>query len=501
MTRGRLPRNILYNFALQAWLAIIHLLFIPYILHNLGAERYGIFYLTIFLSWSLMFLNFGVAQGMVKFVAERSEGGNREELLAICRNGISLSLLFGLGGAILTWLLAPLLAFSILNITPKLRWEAFWVLGIAGFGFFSNISWSSFAAMVRGYQRFDWVFGIHGAMVTIQVILIVCGMMMHLPLPALSILYVAGSFVAWIGFAIAAWKLVPDLGWPFRWEKTVIRKLLRFGGWWSIALLAGEVMVILDKIILGNLLSVAEMGLYLIAAGIAMRLPTISHAIQQAFIPTAAQMATLASPEGFRGLFHRALRAGAIVLLPVVLVLVFMGGPLLRGWIGRSSAESITGPLIILSIAFFINAMSFFYVAISIAQEKLKRFAATSSLNAIVYLVLAIFLIPRLGLLGAATAFLICQVVIIGPWMASLHREIAGNFIPLLFPRIMRITILAAIFGYSVSFASRFVGDLNFVGLLGIAVSFILVFYGLGFFFVLDEVDREKLFNAIGMNR
>src|SRR5258706_13805918 len=92
----------------------------PYVIHGLGAERFGI----LSIAWTLLgfcgLLDVGVRRPTTKFVEECLGRGELEQLPAIVWTSLSTQVIFGAAGALLVVWFIPALVDRGLKISPAL---------------------------------------------------------------------------------------------------------------------------------------------------------------------------------------------------------------------------------------------------------------------------------------------------------------------------------------------------------------------------------------------
>src|SRR4051812_43944979 len=69
---GRVAHNAGWNMASQIWLSVLNLVVIPIIIRRLGAEPYGVLTMLTVVTNYVWFMDLGLGQATVKYVAENS---------------------------------------------------------------------------------------------------------------------------------------------------------------------------------------------------------------------------------------------------------------------------------------------------------------------------------------------------------------------------------------------------------------------------------------------
>src|SRR2546428_11138628 len=79
----RLARNVVWNFGGQGWSLVLALGFTPYIVHRLGTDAYGLLITVGIVTDYFWFMNLGLGQATVKYLAEHAAAEDWEQVRRI----------------------------------------------------------------------------------------------------------------------------------------------------------------------------------------------------------------------------------------------------------------------------------------------------------------------------------------------------------------------------------------------------------------------------------
>lgn len=116
-TTVQIIRNVLANWGSYFVSTVIGFFMMPFVIHHLGNERYGIWVLILSLTGYLGLLDLGVSGSVVKYVAEVRAKKDYKRLNQLSSSGFCIYSAVGL----LALLFTPLIAFhfsSYFNIPP-----------------------------------------------------------------------------------------------------------------------------------------------------------------------------------------------------------------------------------------------------------------------------------------------------------------------------------------------------------------------------------------------
>lgn len=196
--------------------------------------------------------------------------------------------------------------------------------------------------------------------------------------------------------------------------------LLRQSGFVTIGRLLRALIVTFDVILLGVIASDSDVGLYTAAYRVCFLIVTIAVSAYAAFMP-AITRAAQANTAAIGPVATRALSLTSAVIVPMVAGGIVLAGPLLAFLFGSDYAGGARAFQILLAgiaLLSFHGAGHNVYVALNRTGLEAAIFGAAAALN----IALNLVLIPRYGLIGAASATLAAEALILAASATALHR-------------------------------------------------------------------------------
>ncbi len=196
--------------------------------------------------------------------------------------------------------------------------------------------------------------------------------------------------------------------------------LLRQSGFVTLGRLLRALIVTFDVILLGVIASNSDVGLYTAAYRVCFLIVTIAVSAYAAFMPSITRAAQ-ANTAAIGPVATRALSLTSAVIVPMVAGGIVLAGPLLAFLFGTDYADGARAFQILLaSIALlsFHGAGHNVYVALHRTGLEAAIFGAAAVLN----IALNLALIPQYGLIGAASATLAAEALILASSAIALHR-------------------------------------------------------------------------------
>lgn len=401
----RTGRNFLYSLLGAGLPLLLALLAVPLIGRQAGYERLG--FLTIV--WAaigyLGFLDFGLSRVFARRVAVAADAGQLPGEIAFLRWTARRLLLVCTAVALFvavavppSWLAGPgaspawlgevrsawmLLAASI----PPLVLSNLWRGAIEGRGAFGV---ANALRVVMG----AWTFGAPLLLVLVSP-----------TLPALVGGIVLGRWVS----------LLLHQGWCRRhlpWDgaagtpdtalrRQALRRTLAEGGWVTVSMVVGPVMVVFDRFILGAVAALASVTVYAIPQEIVLRLVMIPGLLAGVLFPRLAVLSRTDSAAGAQ-LIDRATRITIVAQLPACLLLAWLAQPLLQLWLGAPIAAPAAPILRWLLVGCIVNTAAQVPFAHLQASGRSHLTARIHLLELLPYCALLYWAVSRHGALGAA---------------------------------------------------------------------------------------------------
>jgi O-antigen/teichoic acid export membrane protein len=398
-------RNILRLSVGDAAAKALNFLAFVYLARVLGTTSFGVLeFGNTILAYFLVF-----GDGGLELWATR-EAARTPEVATLAGRVLPLRLLMTLGScAVLVALLPLLRGYPWLG--PVLL-----LLGLSLFALAANLKWS-----FMGREKMALVaWGLFGGQVVFAAGVIAfvhgAGDLLRVPLVRLaSELAMTGCF-AWLFFRAHGAPQLPQVR---HGTAAVLRPALTMGASHALA----QVNYNFDSLLLGFLRGASDVGMYSVAyrpVTVALGLP-VTYFL--GLFPTLSR-AFAESLATFRGIVNASLRLAAAVSVPVGVAGTLLADPVIRFLFGPRYAPAASALQLLSWSAVLVMLRGTFRQALNAAgrpELDLRCAISSSSLN----FVLNILLIPRYGIVGAATATVAAEVLWLLMAAYSFHKAVA----------------------------------------------------------------------------
>lgn len=367
-----LGRNLVANLAGRGWAALMAVAFVPWYIHYLGIEAYGLvgFFATLQAALALLDLGLSTAinHGLATLATRDGSAANQRDLVRTMEViNWGMAALVG----VMVAALAPFIATHWLDarhLDPDSVRRALVLMGIA-----IALRWPSnlYSGALTGLQRQPSVNLISSAGATLAHLGVIAVLAWLVPtVEAFFAWHALAAAVQTVAFGWWVRRCLPAVpGHPGRFSREVLARHWRF----AVGISGISVLTLLlmqtDKIILSKLLPLEEFAYYALASTVANALLMLVNPLFTAAFPAFSAAAASGDSAGLRAGYHRSCKLAACMVLPPALTIAVFPAYLLWVWSGDHELASQAGPLLgILVLGSALNGLMNIPYAIQLAH-------------------------------------------------------------------------------------------------------------------------------------
>jgi O-antigen/teichoic acid export membrane protein len=417
-----LKRNTLWNLAGSGLPLIAAAGLIPFTLHRLGNEAFGVLTLIWALIGYFSLFDMGVGRALTyelsKLRAKNDDvnvpcllNDNQKhiEISLTLKAGLLITLAAGGFGAVLMLLLSPSLATNWLKISPALQQDALYAFQIAALGIIPTTLTSGLRGALEGLERFA----------SSNINKLILGFCMF-ALPALSVI-LHGNQLWYIALYLVLTRIIIMLLSIFQLKaylfdeqgifsshafsniKTRVKPLLNYGIWMTVSGIISPLMVTGDRFFVSAAVGAAILPLYAIPQEGLQRLLILPAALCGALMPQFSALTAHAAKE----LYLKNYKRVAFVMLGFCVFSAIVIYPFLSFWISTDFADKAFHIALVLCLGIWLNSIAFVPYTFLHANGKTKATALFHLFELVFYAVTLWFLVNQFGLIGAAWAWVL----------------------------------------------------------------------------------------------
>ncbi len=404
-TGSSVARNIASNWAAQVVFMLAGFVLPRMIGDRAGAETLGLWDL----GWSLvsytMFLSMDIGGAVNRYVARYRARADWESLntaVNSCLAILSASFGLALAAALCFTALVPVLLPSV---PATALTDARWMVLILGINAAIQLPLSILNGVLNGCERFDLRNAVRISVRLAEVAGMIAVLLLGHRLVALAGVLLAGTLVReGLNYVVAKrvcpqFRVAPRMAsWP------VAREMLSFGGKSAMQSVSRSGLYQTSGILVAYFLGPAALAVYARQRALVLHAARFLNQYAYVFIPASSVLHAQGKGDELRALFLKSTKYALYVALPIVALLVIMGGPIVRLWMGADYEAPLV--LAILAVGHLVSLAQRPAFCILAGMHKHAVPAVAEAVGAAVSVGLGFLFIGPLGwgMVGAALA-------------------------------------------------------------------------------------------------
>jgi O-antigen/teichoic acid export membrane protein len=396
-----IARNVATRYLSVAAEMVTGLVTLPFNMHHLGAEAYGLWMLTAGVTIHFSVLDLGYGGAMIKFIAQYRAFKDPRAL-----NEIASTMFFLFAGfGVLAYLVAAGLAFNlehVFNISHAQAGIGKWILLIIAVNVAINFPFSVYGGVTSGFQRYD----INNMVAVASSVLIAVVNIVVVWLGFGLIALVASTslvrFVTYFAYRRNAFKVYPELRIrPSLFRRDRLREVTGFSIYSSIIDWANKLNYELDEIVIGVFMGAAPVAAWAVADRIISGTQRLTNQGNAVLFPVVVDADATRQTGRLQKVLIEGTRLSLATVLPIAVVLIVMAQPLVTAWVG---AEMIVAAAVIqiLAVAVVLRVGNATSTTVLKGAGQVRRVAIVNIVTGVVNLALSAALVGPLGLIGVA---------------------------------------------------------------------------------------------------
>ncbi len=424
--RRGIRRDTLLNLIGQTLPLAVAALTVPAIVAGLGSERFGVLALAWTVLGSFNVLDLALGRAVTKLSAEALGRVERHRLPAIVWNAVALQASLGGAAAVLFAAASPLLAGRVLHLAGPLEAETQRTFLLLAISFPLTLVTGCLRSLLEALRRFDLINLVRAPAGAATFAIPWLALQAGWSLSAIVGLLVGFRAIVTAVHYLLCRRALPELAGP-RLDRAVLAALARFGGWVTAANSVPPLLILLDRFLLGSLVSLTAVAHFSVPYEMVFRLWVLPTSLLAAVFPVLSEAAGRGDWESVQRVAARSVRTVLLLLGPPVAIAILGAGPLLAAWIGRDFAAPGAPVLRLLALGVLFAALGSTPAAVLQAAGRPHLTARLRLIELPAFALLMAGAIRLWGATGAAAAFAaragidaLLLFVLAGPPRASL---------------------------------------------------------------------------------
>jgi len=402
-----LAKNTILNFIGQVVPLLVAVVTIPYIIHHLGPERFGIFSLAFVVLGYFTIIDLGLGRATTKFVAEALGKGETEQIPAIVWTSLIFTSVLGLAGELILISITPLLVERVLNVPFYLIEETKSVFYIISATLLIVLITATLSGLLEAYQRFDLLNTLKIPSNVLTYVIPAIALFFGAGLPIIVLLLLMKNLCILLIYLFLTLKVMPATTRPFfRVDFKVANSLFSFGGWMALHNAAATILLYLDRFLVGIFLTMSAVTYYIVSYELANRFLIITSSMMAVLFPAFSSLEAM-DKEKLQKLFVRALKYLILIMGLISGIVFIFSKEILLLWLGNEFTMKSTVVLQIFAIGAFLCSLAWIGGVVLQATGNPKVVTIIHILQVPIYILSTWLLIKTMGIEGAALSWTI----------------------------------------------------------------------------------------------
>jgi O-antigen/teichoic acid export membrane protein len=396
--------NAAYGVLDYAAYPVTMLLAAPILLRHLGVAQYGVWVVAIAVLNTGGIIASGFGDANIQYVASVRGKDDNGLLVGSVRSMMGINLLLGFALALVSWFLAPLAVIHLVPSDRSLQTMCLWSLRIASGLMLVRAIESVCISTQRAFERY-------GAAVRISLLariltpgaamlLVIRGYGVRSIMVATALLMVLGTAAQMVRLRqlINGASLLPAF------DRQAVNMLFGFGAFSWVIAVSGVVFTQADRLILGVSLGAATVTAYALCVQLAQPIYGFASSGLHFLFPYLAARNSESQPARLQKPILIACAANLMLVLVGTVAVLMLGRPLLTVWVGPAIAQSAAEILAPIAWSFALLGLNVtaYYGLLALGQVRIVTLL--NLVGGATMLLLMIWLLPRHGIRGVATA-------------------------------------------------------------------------------------------------
>jgi len=424
-------QNVIANYIGRGWSALASFLFIPFYIHYLGIEAYGVIGFFASLMAALTLLDFGMGQTLVRETARASDAEVDQRALAALLGTLEyVYWSIGVLVAFIIWLLSEWFAGEWLGAQELSHSDLTFVLQIMGFVAATRWAASPYRSTLIGLQSQVWLNVFEGFFVTIRGVGAVA-ILAWVSDTVLAFFIYQGlvSIIELICLRLKVWYVISGSRFVVpRFDFKQLKRIARFAGGVATISLLGSGISQMDKLLLPGLVSLKMFGYYMVAHTLGRAIVQLSFPVATAYRPLFAKLVANKHDAELSNQYHKASQLMAVSLVPAALVIAVFSEQLLWLWTNNREIVIEAGKLVsLITIGTMLNGLVNIPYSIQLAYGYLKLGLIVNFVSAIILMPAFYFGVSTYGVIAAGWIWLILNLSYVLVNVSIMHRKYLCN--------------------------------------------------------------------------
>jgi len=372
----------------------------PFILHRLGDTAFGIWVLIFSVTGYYGLFDLGIRTSVIRYVSKYTATKEMDLLARHVNTSLATYLGIGTLSMSVTIVLSSFVD-RLFKIPPEMHGQARLLLLLVGASVSLGFPLGVFGGILEGLQRYYLLSWTAIVMTLSRAALIVFFLNRGYGLITIALITIALPVVSSVFRMMMVAHFLPLPYGPKYMDREAFRHMAHFGGTSMVIIVAAQLRLQTDAMIIGRMLSAAAITYFAIASRIMAYAFQVVATLAQVFVPMSSQSEAVGDLDRVRKIYIAGNRACALTTFPITATVLILGKSLIEVWVGRKYVPLSFPVLVTLAIPMTLLMSQAASGRILIGMGRHKQFAAVSFIEGVANVLLSIALVHSLRIFGA----------------------------------------------------------------------------------------------------
>lgn len=489
-------KNSIYN--VLGWLlpAVVQLLSVPFIVHNLGYDSYGIWTLVMAVMGYFAFLDMNMLKGGIRYLAEYDGKNDKKNANQVANFGLLAYLVIGLIGMLIIAACVDTVLLNMLKIPDELVHMARTTLYLSSLGFLLLMTQNYLLSIPKALHRFDVSNKIEMSFTIGSILLTVCLLFFGYGLLEVVIARLLANFIC----ILVAYRSVNGVMPYYKFTPYIDRQIIKKVSSYSLVSFAGRVGVTTNSyantFVAGSLIGTSAITIFTVPFMLVQRIMSISSRLSMIIFPIASELGSQKKHDELMVIYLKMTKYIFNINLLLTLLICLFSWEIMTLWMGEEFSEKSAVILMLISIGFLFNTTTGLSTLMNDGIGHPKVTSIFAFIHGGFSVVILIIFGQLYGLNGIAAGYCISSVLMACVFNIYVHKKVIG----ISWMEIIRVSyfggILFAMFlvaCFSILRVNNVLPKFSIISFMIEAAIISLSYFVFAYLCVLDANDRRKI--------
>lgn len=402
-------RNIASNWAGYAVNAVVTFFLTPFVLHQLGDTRYGVWVLISSITGHYGLLDLGFRGGVTQYLTRYLAVKDYEKANECMSSSVAVLSALGTLVTVLSVIVAYV-AIRLYHFPPGIGREVYCCILIIGFSTGLGFAFFPFGAVFTANQRYDLsnLVGISTRFISAGAIY--AALHAGYGLIGISAALCGSNFIDYFIRSRVAYRIMPQLRISWRHVRIIqLRGVGSFGLWNFMISVSGYADQYAQMLLIGYFLPIKAAAYYGLAVGLSGQIRAGLTSMAQVFYPAATEIYSRGDQEALKRLYVDGTRLMLLIAIPAMIIAWLWADDFYNLWIGGKYLSGTEFPSVARLFRVILIGTAFIYVSriggqILLGAGRVSLMAKCVFVEALLNLSLSLISIRTYGLVGVAAS-------------------------------------------------------------------------------------------------